>query len=166
MQKEQRAIEIRYRSSIVEQKWNDVLTLLSPEYNGGYVFSGIQWYKNGQLLDGETRPYLYQPLDFSAEYEALLTLEDGLSVFTCPIQPVYHEQQTQFPTIVQAGQKMPVYMDYPTTVWYYTVAGQLYSTFTLPAGYSTMDFPALHGVYVLKATNQKGESQAQVMIVE
>lgn len=166
MQKEQRAIVIRYRSSIVEQKWNDVLTLLSPEYNGGYVFSGIQWYKNGQLLDGETHPYLYQPLDFSAEYEALLTLEDGLSVFTCPIQPVYHEQQTQFPTIVQAGQKMPVYMDYPTTVWYYTVAGQLYSTFTLPAGYSTMDFPMQHGVYVLKATNQRGESQAQVMIVE
>ena len=166
MQKEQRAIEIRYRSSIVEQKWNDVLTLLSPEYNGGYVFSGVQWYKNGQLLDGETHTYLYQPLDFSAEYEALLTLEDGLSVFTCPIQPVYHEQQTQFPTIVQAGQKMPVYMDYPTTVWYYTVAGQLYATFTLPAGYSSMDFPAQHGVYVLRATNQKGESQAQVMIVE
>ena len=166
LQMEQRAIEILYRSSIVEQKWNDVLTLLSPQYNGGYEFSAIQWYKNGQPMENETNPYLYQPLDFNAEYQALLTRADGISVLTCPMQPVYHEQQTPFPTIVQVGQQMPVYMETPTTIWYYTISGQLYSTFTLPRGYSTMTMPMQQGVFVLKSTNQKGETQAQVMIVE
>lgn len=164
--RQERAIEVRYRSAIIEQKWNDVLTLLSPEYNGGYTFSSIQWYKDGQPLPDETHSYLYQPLDFDAEYTALLTTEDGLAVFTCPVQPVYHEQQTKFPTIVPAGQSMPVYMENQTTIWYFTVSGQLYSTFTLPSGYSTLYVPEQGGVYVLKAINSAGGSQAQVMIVE
>ena len=164
--RQERAIEVRYRSSIIEQKWNDVLTLLSPEYNGGYTFSSIQWYKDGQPIPDETHSYLYQPLDFNSEYMALLTTADGLEVFTCPIQPVYHEQQTKFPTIVQAGQNMPVYMEHQTTIWYYTVSGQLYRTFTLPSGHSTLTVPEQGGVYVLKAVNNMGESQAQVMIVE
>ena len=117
-------------------------------------------------MENETNPYLYQPLDFNAEYQALLTRADGISVLTCPMQPVYHEQQTPFPTIVQVGQQMPVYMETPTTIWYYTISGQLYSTFTLPRGYSTMTMPMQQGVFVLKSTNQKGETQAQVMIVE
>ena len=160
------AIEIRYKSSIVEQKWNDVLTLLNPDYNGGYEFTAIQWYKNGQPIEGETHSYLYQQLDTTAVYQVQLTNADSLTVFTCPITPVYHEQKTPFPTIVQAGQQLPVYMNHPTTVWYYTVAGQLYASFDLPRGYSTLNIPAQHGVYVLKATNQTGETQAQVMIVE
>lgn len=166
LQMEKRAIEILYRSSIVEQKWNDVLTLLSPQYNGGFEFSAIQWYKNGQPMENETNPYLYQPLDFNAEYQALLTRADGISVLTCPVQPIHHEQQTPFPTIVQVGQQLPVYMETPTTVWYFTISGQLYSTFTLPRGYSMMTMPMQQGVFVLKSTNQKGETQAQVMIVE
>lgn len=163
---EVRNIELRYRSSIVAQKWNDVLTLLAPEFNGGYRFDSIQWYKNGVALQGETHSYLYQDLDMEADYHVELTRPDGVVMSTCPIRPVYHEQQTPYPTIVKASQVMPVYMEQQATVWYFTVSGQLYASFTLPQGYTSLTAPAQTGVYVLKSVNTQGETQAQVMIVE
>ena len=163
---EEHDIEIRYRSSIVEQKWNDVLTLLSPKYNGGYEFTAFQWYKDGMPIAGATHSYLYEPLDFDATYYVELTREDGTVMTTCPIQPVYHEQQTPFPSIVPAGQHMPMYMEHATTIWYYTISGQLYSTFGLPQGYTTLPTPEQTGAYIIKSVNAQGETQAQVMIVE
>jgi hypothetical protein len=163
---EEHEFEIRYRSSIVEQKWNDVLTVLSPKYNGGFEFTAFQWYKDGMPLDGETHSYLYQPLDMNAIYYVELTRADGLVMTTCPIQPVYHEQQTPFPTVVPAGQHMPMYMEQATTIWYYTISGQLYSTFGLPQGYTTLPIPEQNGAYIIKSTNAQGQTQAQVMIVQ
>jgi len=161
-----RDVEIRYRSSIVEQKWNDVLTVLSPKYNGGFEFTAFQWYKDGQPLLGETHSYLYQPLETSSVYYVELTRADGLVMTTCPIQPEYHEQQTPYPTVVTAGNHMPVYMEQAATIWYYTMSGQLYSTFGLPQGYTTLPVPEQTGAYVIRSVNAQGEAQAQVMIVQ
>ncbi len=163
---ERRDIEIRYRSSIVEQKWNDVLSLLAPKYNGGYEFTAFQWYKNDMPLEGETHSYLYQPLDFNSDYYVVVTCPDGSQMATCPIRPVYHEQQSDYPSIVNAGQMVPLYLEQPTTIWYYTVSGQLYATFSLPQGHTTLPAPEQPGTYILRAVDAKGESQAQVMIVE
>ena len=161
-----RDVEIRYRSSIVEQKWNDVLAVLSPKYNGGMDFTAFQWYKDGQPLLGENNSYLYQPLDFNATYYVELTRADGLVMTTCPIQPEYHEQQTPYPTIVQTAQHIPMYMDYATTIWYFTISGQLYTSFELPQGYTELPTPNQPGAYIIKAVNTHGDTQAQVMIVE
>lgn len=163
---ETRGFDIRYPSAIVEQKWNDVLTLLSPKYNGGYDFLTFQWYKNGMPILGENHSYLYQPLDFDAEYYVELMRKDSVVMTTCPIQPVYHEQQTAYPTIVQAGQHMPMYMEHAVTIWYYTISGQLYSTFALPQGYTSLPAPDQTGTYIIKSVDSEGETQAQVMIVE
>ena len=161
-----RNIEIRYPSSIVEQKWNDVLSLLSPKYNGGHRFTAFQWYKDDMPLPGENHSYLYQPLDMNAAYYVELTREDGLVMKTCPIQPVYHEQQSPYPTIVPAGQHMPMYMEQAATIWYFTLSGQLYSTFTLPQGYTSLPTPDLKGAYIIKSVDAQGETKAQVMIAE
>lgn len=163
---ETHAFDIRYAASIVEQKWNDVLTLLSPQYNGGYRFTEFQWYKNDEQIQGENHSYLYQPLDTLSEYYVLLTREDGVTVASCPIQPVYHPQQSEFPSIVKANQQLPVYMEQAAEITYYTVSGQLYTTFSLPQGYSTLYVPGDRGVYVLKSVNASGETKAHVMLVE
>ena len=163
---EERSFNIRYRASIVEQKWNDVLTLLSPKYNGGYEFLSFQWYKNDQPLMGETHSYLYQNLDTEATYYVEVMRADSVIEKSCPIQPVYHEQQTEYPTVVTAGQHVPMYMPESATIWYYSVSGQFYSSFTLPQGYTTLTVPNQTGVFILKAVNQQGETQAQIMIVE
>ena len=163
---ETRDFDIRYRSSIVEQKWNDVLTLLSPKHNGGYEFTAFQWYKDGEPILNETHSYLYQDLDMEATYYVELTRADGTIVATCPIQPVYHEQQTAFPTIVSASQHLPMYMERKATIWYYTISGQLYSTFTLPQGYTSLPTPGQSGSFIIKSVDADGETQAQIMIVQ
>lgn len=166
VRQEDRIIEVRYSSSIVEQKWNDVLTMLAPKYNGGYEFTAFQWYKDNMPLEGETHSYLYQPLDNESEYYVVATRKDGVSVATCPIQPVYREQQSEYPSIVKVGQRVPMYMARPAEIWYYTVSGQLYSTTSLMEGYNTLEVPSQPGVYILKAVDNQGETKAQVMIVE
>ena len=163
---EKRDIDVRYSSSIVEQKWNDVLTLLSPAYNGGYEFLDYQWFKNNEPLLGENHSYLYQPLDTTAAYHVVVTRKDGVQIATCPVQPTYHEQQSKYPSVVKSGQKMRMYMAQETTIWYYTVSGQLYSSFTMPQGHGMMSVPDTPGVYVLRAVDKQGETQAQVLLVE
>ncbi len=161
-----RNLEIRYQSAIVEQKWNDVLTVLSPKYNGGYEFLTFQWYKNNVPLEGETHSYLYQPLDFDAEYYVEVMRQDSVIMKTCPIQPEYHDQQLPFPMIVPAGQHIPMYMEQAATIWYYTISGQLYSTFALPQGYTSLPTPAQTGAYIIRSVSTDGKSQGQVMIVQ
>jgi hypothetical protein len=82
------------------------------------------------------------------------------------MQPVHHEQQSDYPTVVTKGQQVPMYMEQPVTVWYYTVSGQYYSSFTLPQGYTTLPVPAQTGIYIIKSVNSEGETRAQKMIVE
>jgi hypothetical protein len=163
---ETRGFDIRYPSAIVEQKWNDVLTLLAPKYNGGYEFNAFQWYKNNVPIEGATHSYLYQNLDFDADYYVVVTRPDGVSMATCPIRPVYHPQQSEYPTILKVGQRMPMYMEQPATIWYYTISGQLYGSYSLPQGYTTLEAPTQTGVYVLKSVNAQGETKAQKIIVE
>ena len=147
---EVRPFNIRYRSSIIEQKWNDVITVLSPNYNGGYTFTGFQWYKNGELLLGETRSYLYQPLDMDAEYYVVLTREDGSQVETCPIRPEHHEQETAYPTVVTANHIVHVNLDKPTKVYIYSTLGQLVNSYSLTAGDAVFQTPAQAGIYVIR----------------
>lgn len=163
---EVRTIDVHYRSSIVEQKWNDVLTLLAPKYNGGFEFTSFQWYKNNTPIEGATQSYLYQTLDFDADYYVVVTRPDGVSIATCPIRPVYHPQQSEYPTILKAGARMAMYMEQQTTIWYYTVSGQFYGSFTMPQGYATFEAPSQPGVYVLKSVNTQGDKKAQKLIVE
>jgi len=163
---EERSIDVRYRNSIVEQKWNDVLTLLAPKYNGGFEFTSFQWYKNDTPIEGATHSYLYQDLDFDADYYVVVTRKDGVSIATCPIRPVYHPQQSEYPTIIKVGQRIPMYMEQQATIWYYTISGQLYGSYSLPQGYTTLEAPTQTGVYVLKAVNAQGETKTQKIIVE
>ena len=127
-----------------------MITVLSPNYNGGYTFTGFQWYKNGELLLGETRSYLYQPLDMDAEYYVVLTREDGSQVETCPIRPEHHEQETAYPTVVTANHIVHVNLDKPTKVYIYSTLGQLVNSYSLTAGDAVFQTPAQAGIYVIR----------------
>ena len=58
-------LKILYSTKTFEQKFDNLLVIKDWEYNGGYVFSSYQWYRNGEPIVDETDPYLY--LD---EYES------------------------------------------------------------------------------------------------
>ena len=161
------SFDVNYASSVVEQKWNDVLSVLSPKYNGGYSFIAFQWYKNGQPIEGATQAYLYQPLDTTADYHVVLTRADSIAVATCPITPVVREQKTKFPTLVETSQQIPAKLQSKSQVRFVTATGMNYYRATHEAGDILITAPAVPGVYVVEITpTDGGERTAQHMIVQ
>ena len=106
------SFRISYPSWIIEQKWNDVIALLNDRYNGGFLFSNYEWYKNGKKLEGEHGSYIYilPTLEFGAEYRALLTrTTDGEAIFTCPLIPEYRPGLKVYPQISTTNE--PIYIE-------------------------------------------------------
>lgn len=71
---------------IVVQKWENVLAVVCvPSENGGYEFASFQWYKNGDLMQGETKSYLHVSgvIDYAAVYTVRLTTVAGNVFYTC-----------------------------------------------------------------------------------
>ncbi len=83
-------IEVRYPSTIIQQRWGDVLGIRNENYNGGYVFSAYQWYKNGAPIPDAVYPYYYEEggLDTDADYHVRLLREgESSAINTCSYQP-------------------------------------------------------------------------------
>lgn len=163
-------VDIRYASSIIEQKWNDVLTLLNAKYNGGYNFASYQWYKDGQMIPGQTGSYLYLPegLDMNANYSVLLTRQnDRNQQFTCEIRPVDRssKQQSDFPTVVHKRQAVRVYSKENAMADVYTMDGKLYTSFKLQSGEDYFTAPESEGCYIIRFTPQEGHSSNRKMLV-
>ena len=77
--------EVSLSSSIIEARFDDVLTFLSEAYNGGLTFTSYQWYANGVAIEGATQSWYYEPgLDPDTEYTVRVTLADGTQVWVCP----------------------------------------------------------------------------------
>ncbi len=155
---------MRYPSWITQQHWNDAILIMDSTQNGGYVFSAYQWYRNGEILYGQTRPYLFEPewLEDGAEYTVELTREDdNVTVMTCPLIPDlsgdYGNSPTQtyisvVPTIV-AKESPIVYILSPTNGSYklYNSQGQLVTQGDyVPNEYNAgqVVLPSVSGVYV------------------
>lgn len=158
--------DVNYASSVVEQKWNDVLSVLSPNYNGGYSFIAFQWYKNGKPIEGATLSYLYEPLDTTAVYHVVLTRADSIAVATCPITPVVRTPISKFPTLVQASQQIPAKLASKSHIRFVTATGMNYYHAMHEAGDIQITAPAVPGVYVVEITPVDGERIAQHMIVQ
>ena len=161
-------VEISYPSSILAQKWNDVIAILSDDYNGGYHFTNYQWYKNGEPIEGANSPYLYlNGEEFSSVdyYYVRLTRDDGVTVNTCPIYPVKRTDQTQFPTIVNTLQRIRQNFEHTTKVTFYTLSGLVYSATTLTSGEQTIVMPAEQGVYIVTLQTGDETKRYKVLVV-
>jgi len=156
---------IKYRSSIVEQKWNDVLSVLSKKYNGGYDFISYQWYKNDKPIVGATGSYLYEPLDTTAYYHVVLMRGDSVAIASCPITPTVHQDISKFPTLAKTSQMLKVQLAQPAQIRIFTVSGQLYSDQRFGEGIANIAAPAVVGAYVVEIIMLDGEHTSQYLIV-
>ncbi len=159
-------IQMQYAASIVEQKWNDVLAVLNERFNGGYQFIAFQWYKNFMPIEGEVGSYLYQPLDTTASYFVELTRMDGVRMFSCPITPMVHVDQQEFPTLVNVSQKIAVRVPKKADISIYTSVGQLYDEYKDIADNIQIQMPNVRGVYVVQINYEDGTYHAQQVIVK
>ena len=122
------SLDIQYPSSILYQKWNDFIGVLTKKKNGGYDFTAYQWYKNGVLMEGETEAYIYQTLEEGAEYSVLLTDSAGVSAMSCPIIAVHKRDSSAYPTVVSSRRKIRISLPQTAQVIVYDITGnQLYA---------------------------------------
>lgn len=160
-------VDLLYESSIIEQKWNDVIAVVStPDYE----FDAFGWYCNGQLIAGVNGPNLYTPgttLQFGAEYQALLRrASDGVSVLTCPIEAVDRSDQTlsNYPTIAvsptQAAPSSKLTVDMPSdqmaTVSVFDVLGKNWGVYHISSSDPYITVPSNEGIYVVRIALDNG----------
>lgn len=154
-----------YPSVVLEQRWNDVIAVLTHNYNGGYDFTAFQWYKDGQPLAGETNYYLHQELEAGAEYSVLLTDHNGLQLMTCPLVAVAREAISLYPTVVQDVQRICCRVYEQAKVYIYDATGAVVSQAEVPVGETYLHMPSLVGVYMVKVITESNQERGVKIVV-
>ena len=161
---------VDYPSSVIVQKWNNVLALLNSSNNGGFQFTDYQWYKNGQAIDGATKSYLYlseNKLDTLSEYSVKLTrANDGAVLFTCPLIPTKHTDINIYPTVLSKAMHVTVKIEGTGKALLLNVSGLKIKEQLLNGGENSMAVPDIPGTYLLLVTNDQGQSKKQLLIVK
>ena len=178
--------QVAYPSWLLEQHWMDAVGILNEKYNygegnEGYIFSAYQWYKNGEELVGQTRPYLYLPhlLEPGAEYSVGLVREgEDVSVMTCPITAVQRDNTTvpQLPYVsvvptyvVKANPVVNILCSqHGGTYKLYNPFGSLIQSGNFTPGEHNayeVKLPAQSGVYMFHLIQEEGEVRTVKVIV-
>lgn len=155
-------INVLYSSSVLVQRWNDVLAVTNKENNGGYVFSAYQWYRNGSRLvnqDASILYYLYADLDFEAEYSVLLTREDdGVSQFSCAFVPVRfnNDDMIDVPTVVFSKLMIEIKTEVAARAYLYGIGGHLVNVYDISVENNCLQMPDVEGMYILRIEYENG----------
>ena len=141
-------LAVLYPSSVIAQRWGDVLAIKNEEL-AGYEFISYQWYKNGQLLPNDTLGYHYEEngLDLTAEYQALLTrATDSVAMLTCPVVPQPFDKANDMPTLVLRNEQVNAPQD-GTARWINTYGMTINEQYVNKGDMLTA--PAQQGMYLL-----------------
>lgn len=154
-------VNVRIGSSdLLVQKWENVLAVKSvPEENGGHEFTSYQWYKNGVLMNGETKSYLYVSgeIDYSALYSVRLKTSAGLEFQTCgqPFEPKNNILVRAYPNPVEKGQPLKLEIsgvDMNTNVEWLLVdfKGVILQKQRMNEMQTDIRMPEVAGIYILR----------------
>lgn len=158
-------VTMQYASSIIAQRWNDVLAIKNSEYNGGYTFDSIQWYVNGQPIEGANDFVYYagegQQLQMGAAYTANLRRPDGVILFTCVYVPMpVAADVTDMPSLVPLS--APLHIKGKGTATWYDMLGRRYESYTYND--SEIRTPGAEGFYFLVLQNDQTRMIHRVMV--
>ena len=159
------SVVLNYPSWVTEQRFRDVIAILSEDYNGGYRFSHYQWYRNNEPIPGETLPYLYIPRELdrdTTEYHVRLVREGETESYqTCPIR-IYDDFGTDtiapymgylsvVPTCVSTGNPViSILSRHKGTYNVGTPSGQLITSGTFYPNVTEVTLPASEGIYIIQ----------------
>lgn len=101
-------LAVNFSANMIFQRWNDVLSVVAPQYNYNFLFDSFQWKKNGLAIEGATRSYYYEEdgLDVEAEYQVDVVLPNGVVLTTCPFTPMPYDVPQQAPKKIIENQQL------------------------------------------------------------
>ena len=160
------SIRVYYPSSVMEQRWDDVICVLTHDYNGGYDFVAFQWYKNGEPLTDENSYYLHQVLEAGAEYSVLLTDSAGMQQMSCPLVIAAKGPEISVaPTLITKRQPVRCNVMQDASVYVYDALGRMIMSTPIAQGETYLRMPAIQGVYLMKVVLQdKKERNVKIII--
>lgn len=169
--------DVYYSSSILEEKFGNLLTVYDSAYNGGYTFVEYQWYENDVRLEGKNQSfYALEDEHFSGNdcyYLELKRADDGVVMRTCEVCPnvgtpveVIFEGEYLETTILRAG--MPIVFDNLEKgfVKIYSISGQLINSYAIDFGSMNVYAPYEVGVYLLQIVTPSDIITTKFMVIE
>lgn len=167
-------LTILYPSSVILQRWTDVLMVQNEQYNGGYIFSRILWLVDGQVKtgSGEHNGYWYEQGGLKhTRYQAQLTrADDGKTLCSCPVRidPQQSDElrlQTAYVSLAKrvahSARQVKILTNRSGIYTVYAIDGKrLFSGYFGEQYFSPdIDFPAAvpQGTYLIQFTTDKGE---------
>ncbi|MDR3327227.1 MAG: hypothetical protein LBT04_03735 [Prevotellaceae bacterium] len=161
--------DVYYPDTIMLQKFDDIIALKNSDYNGGFEFSGYQWYKNGSELTGKTSAYYQGAMAPGDKFQVKITRPDGSQMMSCPfVAHVPRPIITANPTIVNPNGTVKIFVskgDVLVNVW--TTSGVLLKTVKLKPSQQqdAISAPAREGTYLLEIIADEGVRKVQPLIV-
>ena len=169
-----------YSSSILQEKFDNTLTVYDAEHNGGYTFvdNKYRWYKNNELMPNDSSSYIYLGDDeFAASdcyYLEVTRKDDGVVMRTCeicpgdgtPVDNIYSSVPYVVNTIVKAGEAIVIANVNQAVVNLYTITGQLVETQHIEYDGDAIDMVVLPGVYLLQVSTSTEIFTTKIIITE
>lgn len=176
-------------TKLVKQLWDNILVVFDTIEADGrqIVFTDYQWYKNGEIMEGETAQLLnlHSVIDSVSEYTARLTTADGEVIWTCPY--LFSHQSTNsegkdldefsFKPLVQGDDEISaIRIDAGGTIYISTTAegtAELYDIAGVKLG-DTIHFgaeggfvklPKERGIYVLRVVTPNEKRNLKVYVL-
>jgi hypothetical protein len=144
------SVKLLYPSSVLDQHWNDFIGVLTHDYNGGYDFVSFQWYKDNEMIPGETKSYISTSLEMGALYSALLEDVNGTKLMTCPIEAKHQTELSLYPSILTPHQIINIHTSKRSTIQLYSITGEQLSSNDFEAGDFQIPAPSTRGLYIIK----------------
>lgn len=147
----------------IYQRWNDVLSILGPAYNGVGEIASFQWYRDDKPLRGETKSYLYEKGGLKkAVYTCEVTYPDGTKENACNFIPEFYDEAkvSVSPSLLRAGESVTIQSEVPATAAIYSTLGWAVQT-ALPVekGETLLSMPSTPGMYII-SVSLSGEQKA------
>lgn len=157
--------DVYYSSTILQSKFDNLITVLDETANGGYSFVEGEyiWFLNGDTIDGINTPYLYlgENVVFGPEdcyFLELKRVDDGVVMRTCPICPkmetdiddIYELEEILPVTLFEKNQRIVIDNLDEGVVEVYTLTGQLLDTYKVGVDDKSIVAPNESGFYILR----------------
>ena len=156
--------DVYYSSSLMETKFDNLITVLSSGENGGYEFVNgeYSWYKNGELVEGKNEAFLYlgdgvQFAEGDCYYLVVKRVDDGVVMQSCeicptttPVEDVLIPNDILPITLFDKNQSIVIDNLTEGYAYLYSVTGQLISNYKITSDESMIEAPSNSGTYILR----------------
>lgn len=160
--------DVYYSSSILQAKFDNLITILDADVNGGYQFreGEYRWYINNELDSSVTSSFYYlsenKVFGTDCYYVEVTRVDDGVVMRSCdicpglntPVDDVFDSDDLLHATLFNKNQ--PIVIEGVTSgrVNVFSLTGQLLNSIDIVSDYTEFYSPQESGIYILQITNE------------